>query len=273
MILLDGRKLAERILFDIKHEIESRKLKLKLVVIQVGDDQISNVYIDKKKNTCEFVGIDFELVKFSADIDKNELREAINKIINDQKVSGIVIQLPLPKRFIAEEFLDLIPKEKDVDILAEESFKLFSRGESKILPPTVGAITTLLKDYNIGLENKKIVIVGAGRLIGKPLESWFELQKLDFAILDKSTKDISILIKDADILISGTGKANLINGDMIKHNAIVIDAGSSTENGKTSGDIEFESVSKKASYITPTIGGVGPLTVACLLRNLVELNK
>jgi len=148
--------------------------------------------------------------------------------------------------------------------LSEKSFRKFARGESLILPPTVGAVSILFKKYRIKIRSKNIVVIGGGRLVGKPLVAWLKFQKAKFLALDKSTKNISSYTEKADILISGVGKKNLIKGEMVKKGAVVVDFG---------GDVDFKSVSKKSSYITPVPGGVGPITVACLLENLVKLNK
>lgn len=259
MVLLDGKKIADEILANLK----TRGKKIKLAVILVGEDSASLIFIEQKRKACEKVGIDFELFKFSAEIGSLLLKEEIKKIIGDPENSGVIIQLPLPEQFNTGEFLNLIPEEKDVDVLSEKSFGKFSRGESLILPPTVGAISVLFKSYKIEIENRNIVIVGAGRLVGKPLVAWLKLQGAKFSVLDESVKDISSYTAKADILISGVGEPNLVMGNMVKEGVVVIDFAK---------DIDFESVSKKASYITPVPGGIGPITVACLLENLTKLS-
>lgn len=260
MIILDGKKLAEKILANLK----TRRKELKLAVILVGEDSSSQIFIKQKEKACEKVGIDFELFKFPTEIGSLLLKEEIKKIVDDPANSGVIIQLPLPKKFNAEEFLNLIPPEKDVDVLSKKSFKKFARGESLIFPPTVGAISNLFKKYGIKVKGKNIMVIGAGRLVGKPLVAWLKLQKAEFSVLDDSVKNISSYTNKADILISGAGKPNLIKGDMVKDGVVVVDFAN---------DVDFRSVSKKASYITPVPGGIGPVTVACLLENLVKLNR
>ncbi len=260
MVLLDGKKIADEILTNLK----TRSKKIKLAVILVGEDSSSQIFINQKRRACEKVGIDFELYQFHENGSREILLEEIKKIVNDSVNSGVIIQLPLPEKFNAEEFLNLIPEEKDIDVLSKKSFEKFARGESLILPPTIGAISTLFKNYKIEIENRNIVIVGAGRLVGKPLVAWLKLQGAKFSVLDESVKDISSYTAKADILISGVGETSLIKGDMVKEGAVVIDFAK---------DIDFESVSKKAGYITPVPGGIGPITVACLLENLIKLNK
>jgi len=236
MIILDGKKLAEKILKKVKAEIKRKRLKLKLSIVLVGENSDSKIFIRQKKNACEKVGIDFELFKFSSRISNSELKKEINKIIQNPNIKNIVVQLPLPKGLNTEEILNLIPKKKDAEIIS----------------PVVCAVDRILEEYKISLKGKNIVLIGKGRLVGRPLSIWLRKQKIKFSNIDK--------IKNADIVISGAGKRNLIKGEMVKKKVIIIDVGK---------DVDFKSVSKKASYITPTTGGIGPVTVACLLKNLI----
>jgi len=235
MMILDGKKLSQKILNDLKKEIERKKLKLKLAVVLVGEDLDSKIFVKQKRKACELVGIDFELFQLSEQIQQIELAEKIKKIVKSD-ISGLVIQLPLPKHINTDKILNLVPKEKDAELIS----------------PVVCAISRLLEEYKIFLKNKNIVLIGKGRLVGQPVANWLKKQDLTFSGL----KDI----KQADLVISGVGRTNFIKGDMIKKGAVVIDVGR---------DIDFETVSKKAGYLTPTPGGVGPMTVACLLKNLV----
>jgi len=273
MVLLDGKKLSEEILENLKKEIYNRKLKLKLAVIQIGENQVSSAFIGQKRIACKIAGIDFELFNFSPEIRIAELKSKIEKIAENSRNSGIIIQLPLPKKFITEELLNLIPEEKDADVLSEKSLGKFYQGTLGILPPTVQGILGLLKKYKISLQGKDIVILGAGRLVGFPLALQLLKEKATVSVLNEFSKDTPSFTKKADILISAVGKPNLIKGDMVKKGAIVIDAGNSIEKGRSSGDVDFKSVFKKAGFITPVPGGVGPMTVACLLKNLVEIKK
>jgi len=271
--ILNGKELSEKILAKLKKAVKKSKLKLRLAVIQVGENSVSQVFINQKKKACEKTGINFKLFKFPTKISVLEFKKEIEKIVKSQVTSGVIIQLPLPKKFLAEEFLNLIPEEKDVDVLSEKSLGKFYQGTLKILPPTVSGILYLLKSYKIGSIGKNVVIVGAGRLIGFPLATQLLKEKATLSVLNEWTRDASSFTKKADILISGVGKPNLIKGNVVKKGGVVIDAGTSMKDGKLIGDVDFGSVSKKASHITPVPGGVGPLTVACLLENLVKLNK
>jgi len=271
--ILNGKELSEKILTKLKKEVKKSKLKLRLAVIQVGENSVSQVFINQKKKACEKTGINFKLFKFPAEIGLRELKKETEKIVKSKVTSGVIIQLPLPKKFLAEEFLNLIPEGKDIDVLSEKSLGKFYQGCLKILPPTVSGILKLLKSYKIGSIGKNVVIVGAGRLVGFPLATQLLKEKATLSVLNEWTRDASSFTKKADILISGVGKPNLIKGNVVKKGVIVIDAGTSIKKGKLVGDVDFKSVSKKASYITPVPGGVGPLTVACLLENLAMLNK
>jgi len=235
MKLLNGKKISQKILNNLKKEIERKKLKLRLAVVLVGEDLDSKIFVKEKRKACELVGIDFELFQLPEQIQQIELAEKIKEIVKSD-ISGLVIQLPLPKHINADKILNLVPKEKDAELIS----------------PVVCAISRLLEEYKISLKNKNIVLIGKGRLVGQPVANWLKKQDLNFSGL----KDI----KQADVVISGVGRTNFIKGDMIKKGAMVIDVGR---------DIDFETVSKKAGYLTPTPGGVGPMTVACLLKNLV----
>jgi len=272
--LLDGKKLAEKILKGVKRQIKSRRLKLKLAVVLVGDNSVSQVFIRKKKEICEKVGIGFKLYQLEKNISLQGLKNAVEKIAEEKDNSGIVIQLPLPKNFgsDSQEILNIIPPEKDIDCLSQGNLDNFYKGEPLILPPVVGAVSHFLKDYNIPIKGKNIVVIGAGRLVGQPVNKWLLDKKAMVSLVDKFTKNVPSLTKRADIIISGVGKPGLITGEMVKSGVVVIDAGTIVEGNKLKGDINFKTVSKKASYITPVPGGVGPLTIACLLENLI-INK
>jgi len=269
--ILDGKKLSEKILFKLKKE--TKNLNLKLGVVLVGENPVSQVFINQKREACKIVGIDFELFNFPSKISTSKLKEKIKKIIRKAGISGLIIQLPLPKHFKTQEILNIVPLEKDVDVLSEESLGKFYQGNLPILPPTVAAVELILKAYRIKIKGKNIIVVGGGRLVGKPLVVWLLNKEATFSIVNKFTKNISSFTKKADILISGVGKPRLIKGNMVKKGVVVVDAGTSKIRGKIKGDVDFESCSKKASYITPVPGGVGPMTVAMLLNNLVKMSK
>ncbi len=262
--IIDGRKLSEEVISKLK----TKKLK-KLGVVLVGENKASQSFIKQKEKACQKAGIGFELFKFSSNIKEEKLKKEVLKISKRKDVSGLIIQLPLPKKIKEEEVLSLIPKEKDVDALSSDSLGEFYQGNFNILPPTVKAVSFVLKKLKTKVKGKNVVLVGSGKLVGRPLSIWFSGKGATVVLINEFSKDISSFTKKADILISGTGKPNLIKGNMIKKGVILIDFG--FKNGK--GDIDFKSAFEKASFISPVPGGMGPLTVAMILENLVDLKN
>ncbi len=269
MILLDGKKLKKRILNNLKKEIKEKQLKLSLAVVLVGEDLLFKTFVEEKEKACKEIGIGFNLFKFPEIISEEDFKEEVKKIERDY--SGVVVQLPLPEKL--HNVFNVIPFKKDPDVLSKEAKEKFREKKLSVLPPVVCAVFHLIKEYDISLKDKEIVLVGKGKLVGEPLSVWLSQKGIDFSVVKEDTEKSEKIIKKADVLITGVGKAGLIKGDMVKEGAVVMDAGTSFKEGKISGDVDFETVSKKASYITPVPGGIGPLTVACLLENLVELNK
>jgi len=272
MIILDGEKLSEELLGKIRQEIEKKQLCLKLAVVLAGDNLVSKSYINKKQRAAKAAGISFDFFSFPESISEENLKKEIEKLADDKNISGIVVQLPLPENINSRQILNLVPKEKDADVLSEYVFNEFAQNKTEIFPPVVGAIKHLLEKYKIDIKSKKIVLIGKGQLVGKPVSAWLSNLKADFTVLDRSVKDISLDLKNADIIISGAGSPEIVKKDMIKQGAVLIDAGTSSEDGKIKGDIEKEAY-KKASYVAPVPGGVGPMTIACLLENILKLNK
>lgn len=254
MTILNGKKIAEKILDKLKEEVKELP-PIKLVVILVGDDSASLSFVKQKQKAAEKIGVEFKLYKFKENVDEQTLIEKVEKIVQNRTNTGVVIQLPLPPRINTQKILSLIPLEKDVDALSVDNLL--------VEPPTASGIMKILEEYNIKPREKKVVIIGRGRLVGKPLAEMMEKVGADLTICDKQTKNLSRETLKADILVSATGQPNLIKENMVKNGVIVIDAGTD--------DVDFENVKKRVSYITPPIGGVGPVTVAVLMGNLVKL--
>ena len=271
--ILDGRKIGKVILEDLAKEIKSRDLDLRLAVVSVGQNLVSEKYQQQKKTACEKIGVGFKRYGFPGKIEQAELEREIQNIGADKTVSGIIIQLPLSKHLSTNRILNLIPSAKDPDCLTFANFGRFCQGDYRVLPPVVGAVRQIFARQKIKVAGKNAVVVGAGRLVGLPVSVWLTREGATVTICNKSTKNQSDFTKKADIIISGVGQPNLIKGSIIKKGATVIDCGTSSEGGKTVGDVEFSSVIKKAGFLTPVPGGIGPLTIACLLENLVKLNK
>jgi len=278
-MLIDGQKLSENLLNEIKKEIASLKLKkkLRLAIILVGENPASLSFIERKKKAADFLGVELKLFKFVENITTRKLRNEIKKI-KTMRLNGVIIQLPLPVHINKQYILNAIPPKLDVDCLSENSIKKLYVNRFKICPAAVRGILYILTVYNIiekidDLKGKKVVIVGAGDLIGKPVAVLMINYGATVTVCNEFTKNLKNETLTADILISATGKPNLIDSSMIKDNAVVIDAGFSKVDGKIVGDINFQDVSKKASYIASVPGGLGPITVAMLFKNLLDLYK
>jgi methylenetetrahydrofolate dehydrogenase (NADP+)/methenyltetrahydrofolate cyclohydrolase len=266
-IILDGRKLSKKILKDLNKKVSRQKKKLRLAAVLVGQDPASLVFLKYKEKACREAGVGFKLYKFSANISQELLAQKVKAACADGQNSGVVIQLPLPRSLKAQEILNLVPIQKDVDKLSENNLN------NKILSPVLQGIADFFKEYKIKIKGKNVVVLGKGKLVGKPAADWAQSQGAKVVSLDSATKDISKFTKKADILICGTGQPGLVKGEMVKRGVVVIDAGTAEQNKKLSGDIDFQSVAPKAGFITPVPGGVGPMTVVSVIKNLVNLNK
>lgn len=294
-MLIDGKKIAEEIKISLKEEVAKLNKKLRLAVVYVGENLASAKFIERKKKFGLEIGIDLRVYKFPEDISTNQLRRKISEIVHIKQNTGVIIQLPLPSQINTQYILNSVPSEKDPDALSARSLGNFVAGKSLLMPPVVGAIKIIFEKYKIDYKNKYVVLLGAGNLVGKPAALWLLNEKATFTVVRSSTENPEQFLKKADIIISGIGKPQFITGDMVKDGVVVIDAGTSSASIPTSdirhpegelsvpcgagpmsglvGDTNFDSVSPKASYITPVPGGVGPITVAMLFQNLVEVIK
>ena len=273
-MIVQGSQISDKILENLKAEIKNKNLKPVLAVVLVGLDPASQTYVRKKRIAAESIGVGFLLYKFPEKISTEDLIAEL-KQIQTQALSGIIIQLPLPSHLDRRRVLNVLNPDIDVDYLSWESLGKLVIGENALVPPTPGAILEILNYYKVPLKGKHVVLVGQGELIGKPLANILIQMPVTLTVCGKETKNLSEFTKQADILITGVGKANLIRRDMVKKGVVVVDAGVSFKGKKMFGDVNFEEVSKLASLITPTPGGVGPITVAKLLENTVlnAINK
>ena len=272
-MILDGKKLREELLANYKNIIEKENLKIKLAIIQVGDNEASNIYVKNKEKYCNMVGIKTDIYKLSSDTKEEELINLIDKLNKIKEVTGIILQSPVPKHIDYDKCSKTILSSKDVDGFTKENIYKLYMNEDTIMPATVKGIIVLLKKYNINIDGSKVVIIGRGNIVGKPLSLALTNENATVSLLHSHTKDITKYTKEADIIISACGTPNIITSDMIKDNSVVIDVGVNRINGKIVGDVDFESVSKKASYITPNPGGVGPMTIAMIIDNLIKLKR
>jgi len=269
MKIIDGNKIANRIKKDIKRDLEGLKEKLgftpKVVSIVVGDNTSSLKFSEVKGREAQKLGFDFERKIFKVNASENEVISYIKEKNQDKKVCGIIIQLPLPKKLSTRDILNSVDPQKDVDSLHVKNLELLVKQESEYLPPVVAAVTEILREINYRPEEKTVAIIGKGLVTGVPLRIYFE--SMGSRVILPSKNNLAERTKLADLVISATGSPGLIKGDFVKKGAVVIDVGYELVGEKVVGDVDFESVSKKASFLTPVPGGVGPVVVATLLRN------
>ncbi len=268
MNLFDGKALATGVIEETKKLIGEKKLSLG--VFRVGEDLVSTKFIAEKERVGKELGVDVRAYALDAKATSKRLRQRIAELVKQTGHDGFILQLPLPEGINAQYVLNAIPETHDVDCLNQKSIGAFVVGRSKIIPPVVSAIKTLLENAEVELSGKKIVLVGAGRLVGRPTALWLISQDLPFTVLTHQSLDLSV-IQEADVIISGAGQPRLIRGDMIKDGAILIDAGTSSEAGKLIGDIDAASCQDKSGWLAQVPGGVGPLTIAHLFKNLALL--
>lgn len=269
MKLLLGTDIAESILKELKELAQGKGYRL--AVVMVGDNPVSRSYVEKKKQAANSLGIELSIYDLPASASQDDIERELSSLANNESVTGIIVQLPLPSHLPTQEILDCIPLKKDPDLLSSASFGAFALGSSFMLPPTVAAVARLLEKGSVDLKGKDVVLVGAGRLVGLPLSLWLMRKGATVHVANEHTRDLPSLCSRADILVSAVGKQNLITSSMVKEGAVVIDAGTSVEAGETKGDVDEQSISSRAGMLSPVPGGVGPVTVACLLENLVKL--
>ena len=277
-MLMDGKELARDIKAKIKAEIDDIKriynVNPTVASILVGEDPASQVYLNSQIKSYQDLGIGVQKYFFSEEISEAYLLNLIDKLNKDTEVDGIMINLPLPPQISATKVLNRIKLIKDVDgFKAENLGLLFQNNEGFTSPSTPAGIMALIEGYNIDLEGKDVVVVGSSNIVGKPIAALILNSRGTVTICNIYTKNLAEKTKNADILISAVGKAKLITEDMVKEGAVVIDVGINRVNGKLEGDVDFENVQKKASHITPVPGGVGALTVAMLLSNILKSFK
>jgi len=269
-MILDGKLVSNEIKSELKKYIDDNNLKIGMAVIQVGDNPASNVYIKNKAKVAESLGVNFEHHKFDIDITEDVIISKIEKLNNNDNIHGIIVQLPLPEHLDKDLIVNSINEEKDIDGLTSKNIgNLFSNSEG-IISCTPYGIMKLLEYYNIDLEGKNAVIVGRSNLVGKPLVELLLRKNATVTICHSKTKKLKDYTKKADILIAAVGKKHLITKNMVKKGAVIVDVGINREDNKLYGDVDFDKVKNKASYITPVPGGIGPMTVAMLFYNLIK---
>ena len=276
-MIIDGKKIAEKLRVELKKKIIEFKATYKsvpgLTVILIGEDPASKIYVKNKQKYAKDIGINSEIIKYQENVDEKTVLDKISKLNNDKKISGILVQLPLPKQINKKKIIDAIHPEKDVDGFHPVNVGNLSSGYEGKVPCTPLGCYLLLRKVEKDLKGKHAVIIGRSNLNGKPMAQLLLKENCTVTITHSKTKDLKNECKRADIIIAAVGQPKLVKGDWVKKGAIVIDVGiNKTANG-LEGDVDFEEVSKVAKAITPVPGGVGPMTIACLLSNTIECFK
>jgi len=274
MKLLEGKRISEKILKNLKNRIKKEKLKPALAVILIGDDKASEIYVKLKKKAAERIGVAFKLFKFKKNANENKIISTIKELNQDKKISGMIVQLPLPRKFNTQKIINATDAGKDADGFHPQNVREFIRYRANIWPVFPHAIVRLIKSSGVKIENKKAVVLANSIRFGEVMKAALQNKGMRAQyILTKNLKNSVKDIKSADIVVSALGKPGLVVGAMIKNDAIIIDGGITKVDKKVLGDVDFESVKNKAAYIAPVPGGVGPVTIACLLENVYLASK
>lgn len=275
--IIDGREVSRSIKENIKSFVENRKQEnkqvLKMASILVGNDGGSKYYLNSQEKIATSLGILFDKIILDENTKEEELISLIDKLNNDISIYGIMLQLPLPKHINEKKVVNTISPKKDIDCLTYENVGKLYLGEDAFLPCTPNSIITLLKEYNVKLEGKEVVILGRSNIVGKPAFQMFLNENATVTVCHSKTKNLKEICKRADILVAAIGSPKFINSEYIKDGAIIIDVGTSSFEGKITGDVDFDSVLEKVSLITPVPGGVGALTTILLINNVCEAVK
>ncbi len=272
--IINGKEISKEIREEIKAEISTMSVRPGLAVILVGNDPASAVYVRNKNKACCEVGIYSEMYTLPEETTREELLGLVKQLNESPQIHGILVQLPLPKHLDAEEIIMTISKEKDVDAFHPSNVGKIMIGNFDFLPCTPAGVMELLKRSGISVSGKECVVIGRSNIVGKPQAMLLLHENATVTICHSRTKDLGEVCRRADIIVSAVGKANFVTADMVKDGAVVIDVGMNRdEEGKLCGDVKFDEVSKKTSYITPVPGGVGPMTITMLLKNTVTAAK
>ena len=275
-MIIDGKKIAAELISEIKNEvslIQKKGFKLKLSVILIGDFLPSQIYVKNKQKKAREVNIESEVIKLPKEITEKDLLNKIKELNKNSDVSGILVQLPIPKHIKKEKVINSIDPNKDVDGFHPQNVGNLASGNEAIVPCTPLGCLFLVKNVVKDLSGKHAVIIGRSNLNGKPMAQLLLKEDCTVTILHSKSKDLKFECKRADILISAAGICEMVKGDWVKKGAIVIDVGINKKNDKITGDVDFDDVKKVAKAITPVPGGVGPMTIACLLKNTIKCFK
>lgn len=274
MTIIDGKALSQEIRNDLKlevQELKEKEINPKLAVIMVGEDKASAVYVRNKSKACNELGIEFEEFIKRNETTQKELIDLIDELNKREDIHGILLQSPIPKHLDIREAFNRIDSKKDVDGFNPINVGKLAIGEDCFISCTPYGVIKMLEAYNIEIEGKRAVVIGRSNIVGKPVAQCLLNKNATVTICHSKTRNIAEVVREADIVIAALGKPKFVTEDMIKDGAVVIDVGiNRNSEGKLEGDVDFENVSKKASYITPVPGGVGPMTIAMLMNNVVK---
>lgn len=275
--IIDGKALAKAIRENVKKDVEKLKeegINPKFAVILVGDDPASKIYVRNKSKASAEVGIEYEEHILPENVTQEELLDLIDKLNKDNTVNGILLQSPIPSHLNINKAFNSICYKKDVDGFNPINVGKLALGQNAFVPCTPLGVVRMLEHYKIPIEGKRVVILGRSNIVGKPLIQCMLEKNATVTVCHSKTQNLSEITKQADILISAIGKANFVAEDMVKQGATIIDVGiNRLENGKLAGDVDFVNVEPKVSYITPVPGGVGPMTIAMLMENIVKATR
>ena len=274
MTLIDGKAVSAAVKERIRKEIEEKKLKIGLAVVIVGNDQASRVYVNNKKKACEFCGISSYEYALPEETTEFQLLKLIDDLNNDSSVNGILVQLPLPKHIDEKKIIGYISPEKDVDAFNAVNVGKIMIGDYAFLPCTPAGVMELIHSTGTEISGKECVVIGRSNIVGKPMAMLLLHENATVTICHSKTENLREVCSRADILVSAVGRAGFVTADMVKEGAVVIDVGMNrNEEGKLCGDVDFDNVKDKCSYITPVPGGVGPMTIAMLMENTLRAKK
>ncbi len=276
-VIIDGKELARKIRQNLKiecEELKSNGIKPKLAVIMVGDNPASKIYVKNKSKACTEVGVEYEEYLLNKDIKQNELLDLIEKLNKDKTINGILLQSPIPEQLDINEAFRTIDYNKDVDGFHPMNVGKLALGQDTFVSCTPYGVMKMFTEYNIDLCGKNVVILGRSNIVGKPLIQCCINNNATVTVCHSKTQNTKKITREADILIAAIGKAKFVTADMVKDNAVIIDVGINRDKeGNIVGDVDFENVKEKASYITPVPGGVGPMTIAMLINNVIKATK
>ena len=272
--IIDGKAVSQKIKDEVRAEIERDKLTVGLAVIIVGNDPASRVYVNNKKKACEACGIKSYEYALPEETTEKELRELVRTLNDDPNVNGILVQLPLPKHITEKKIIKTISPKKDVDAFHAENVGRIVIGNYAFLPCTPAGVMELIHSTGTDVDGKECVVIGRSNIVGKPMAMLLLHENATVTICHSHTKDLAEVCRRADILVSAVGKADFVTADMVKEGAVVIDVGMNRNaENKLCGDVKFDEVEPKASYITPVPGGVGPMTIAMLMKNTLMAKR